>query len=401
MSKSAFPTPVRIADGTSIPLARIRLQSTPNFPYDERWLQNFLFDNPGAIPIEDIDNTFAGMIPVCCELNTAAGPLDILYVTPHGKLVIVEVKLWRNPEARRKVVAQIIDYAKELNKWDYEDLQREVSKQTRRKGNALYDIVKSHWPEADEAAFVDGVSRSLKKSDFLLLIIGDGIQEGIENIADFMNNVARLQFTLGLLEVAIFKLAEGDFIVQPRILAKTVIVERTVIELTSTGLAIADSAEIDELDEINEEVSNIKVYYTEFWREYLAQMQLDDVGIPHTTPTSTNLYLYPAKNKQSWISAYVSKSSRRVGVYFRVPKDEYGEMMYRYLQEHKSEIESVIGDNVMWENYGEGREKYIVSHFPVADVHAEANRKAIYEFFNRNINNFVNAFRPLLKDYEP
>lgn len=398
MSKSAFPTPVRIANGTSTPLARIRLQSTPNFPYDEKWLQTFLFDNPGAIPIEDIDNTFAGMIPVCCELYTAAGPLDILYVTPLGKLVIVEVKLWRNPEARRKVVAQIIDYAKELNKWDYEDLQREVSKQTRKKGNALYELVRSHWPETDEASFVDSVSRSLKKSDFLLLIIGDGIQEGTENIADFMNNVARLQFTLGLLEVAIFKLSEGDYIVQPRILAKTVIVERTVIELTATGIAIADNAEIDE---VNEEVSNIKAYYTEFWREYLAQMQLDDVGIPHTTPTSTNLYLYPAKNKQSWISAYVSKSSRRVGVYFRVPKDEYGEMMYRYLQEHKSEIDSVIGDGVIWENYGEGREKYIVTRFPVADVHAEASRRAIYEFFNKNINNLVNALRPLLKDYEP
>ncbi len=42
MSKSAFPTPVRIANGTSTPLARIRLQSTPNFPYDERWLQKAL-----------------------------------------------------------------------------------------------------------------------------------------------------------------------------------------------------------------------------------------------------------------------------------------------------------------------------------------------------------------------
>jgi len=50
-----------------------------------------------------------------------------------GRLAVVEVKLWRNPEARRKVVAQILDYAKELSNWDYEDLQREVSKRVGRK----------------------------------------------------------------------------------------------------------------------------------------------------------------------------------------------------------------------------------------------------------------------------
>jgi len=398
MSKSAFPSPVRITDGISAQIEKIGLKTNSDFSYDEKWLQNFLFDNPSSIPIGDIDNTYTGMIPVCCELNTPAGPLDILYVTPQGKLVIVEVKLWRNPEARRKVVAQVIDYAKELNKWDYEDLQREISKQTGKKGNALYELVKSIWAESDEATFVDGVSRSLKKGDFLLLIIGDGIQEGTENIADFMNNVAQLQFTLGLLEVAIFKLSESDFLVQPRILAKTVIVERTVIELTSSEMAVAGD---EKDDETSEEISAIKSYYTEFWRDYLAQMQLDDVGVPHTTPTANNLFLYPAINKQSWISAFVAKSSQKVGVYFRVPKGEYGELMYRYLLEHKAEIDASIGESAVWDNKGEGREKYIIVELAVDDVHAESSKEAIFEYYNTQINNFVNAFRPLLKDYEP
>jgi hypothetical protein len=59
-------------------------------------------------------------------------------------------------------------------------------------------------------------------------------------------------------------------------------------------------------------------------------MQFDDVGIPHTTPTATNLYLYSSANKKSWISAFVTKTDRKMGVYFWVPKEEYGEMMYRY-----------------------------------------------------------------------
>ena len=51
------------------------------------------------------------------ELKTPAGPIDNFMVTPSGLPVLVECKLWRNPEARRQVVGQILDYAKELSRW--------------------------------------------------------------------------------------------------------------------------------------------------------------------------------------------------------------------------------------------------------------------------------------------
>ena len=75
--------------------------------------------------------------------------------------------------------------------------------------------------------------------------------------------------------------------------------------------------------------------------------------------------------------------------------------MYKYLLEHKSDIDDQIGPDAAWQDKGEGREKYIIIEMPVDDPHAEINRQAIFEFYNENINNFVNAFRPLLKDYEP
>jgi hypothetical protein len=398
MQKTAYSTPVLISGGNSKALEKIGFQSDSNFEYNEKWLQDFLFENAQSLPIDEIDSAYSDIIPVCCELNTPAGPLDVLYVTSQGKLVVAEVKLWRNPEARRKVVAQVIDYAKELNKWDYEDLQREISKQIGKKGNVLFELAKSHWADIEEAAFVDGVSRSLKKGDLLLLIIGDGIQEGTENIADFMNNVGRLQFTLGLIEMSIYRCSDTDLLVQPRVLAKTVIVERIVIDLLSESMVVAQD---EENPEIEQEVSDLKKYYTQFWREYIDQMQLDDVGIPYTPGTSTNFYLYPAINKQSWISGFFTKTDQKVGVYFRAPKKEYGEMMFQYLLEHKLEIDDQIGAEAVWENQGEGQAKYIIVTKAFDDVHADYNREAIFEFYNEKINGFVNAFRPLLKDYEP
>ena len=98
-------------------------------------------------------------------------------MNPLGRLTLAEFKLWRNPQARREVIGQILDYAKELASWGYEDLQREVSKTLKRPGNVLYELVRERAP--DEAAFIDRVTRHLKRGEFLLLIVGDGIREDV------------------------------------------------------------------------------------------------------------------------------------------------------------------------------------------------------------------------------
>ena len=41
---------------------------------------------------------------------------------------MVEVKLWGNPEARRKVVAQTLEYATALFKLSYDELEAAVRK---------------------------------------------------------------------------------------------------------------------------------------------------------------------------------------------------------------------------------------------------------------------------------
>lgn len=87
--------------------------------FSESWLQHRLFENPQSLPFGEIDPAYKAVCPLCMELNTGAGPIDIVYITPQGRLVLVETKLWRNPEARRKVIAQILDYAKELAQWSF------------------------------------------------------------------------------------------------------------------------------------------------------------------------------------------------------------------------------------------------------------------------------------------
>jgi hypothetical protein len=154
----------------------------------ENALRDLLFAWPEMLPVHEIDPGLGRIVAVARELVIPdVGRIDALLVDERGKLIVIEAKLWRNPQARREVVGQILDYARELSRFSYEDLQRQVSIATKRTGNVLYELVKEAGAEIDEARFVDRVSRDLKAGRFLLLIVGDGITEGTQRIGEFLS----------------------------------------------------------------------------------------------------------------------------------------------------------------------------------------------------------------------
>src|SRR3954447_5734999 len=71
--------------------------------YDERWLQHLIMNHPQILPIDRIEPGLIPLVPVGMEIETAAGFIDNLFVTPNGDIAIAECKLWRNPEARRRL----------------------------------------------------------------------------------------------------------------------------------------------------------------------------------------------------------------------------------------------------------------------------------------------------------
>lgn len=199
-------------------------------------MQSLLFETPEILPVGEFDQAFAPATPLCRELPTAAGPIDLVYVSEQGRLSIVECKLWRNPEARREVVSQILDYAKEISAWSYEELNDAVCRAVGRpvSDNALFDLVRAQHDTLVEADFVDDVTRNLKQGRFLLMVVGDGIREGVERIAGYLQQSAGIRFTFGLVELAIFDMPEvigGGVIVEPRVLVRTREIERAVVEL--------------------------------------------------------------------------------------------------------------------------------------------------------------------------
>jgi hypothetical protein len=223
---------------TPVPLSGITLDKPP---YNENWLQDLIHNNPALVPAGEVEAAFEDIIPVVRELPLASGFLDNLYITPDGYPILVEVKLWKNQEARRKVVAQILEYAKDFAALAYDSLNAEIRKL--RKGdalgeNALYEIASRAVPDAlEETAFVDRVSRNMREGRFLLLILGDGVREDMANLANYLMHHS-LRYAFGIVQIRLFNLPDGSVLALPDVMAKTQTIERHVTVVTSADVGI-------------------------------------------------------------------------------------------------------------------------------------------------------------------
>jgi len=386
-------------DGASERLQRVPLAATDGAGgFSELWLQQLLFSDPSILPIEEIDVSFAELVPICMELGTRVGPIDALFVTPAGKLVVLETKLWRNPQARREVVGQVLDYAKELRRWGYADLQREVSRRTSQAGNALFDITRARVPELDEATFVDNVSKSLRHGDFLLLICGDGIREEVESIAEYLDPHGTLHFTLALIETAVYQASAGHRYVQPRVLAKTEIIRRTVVTLKSDHLTAtedpADEAEQDDKQPRNAEES----WYLNFWQDFIDRVVFDDVTQSKPNATRfTHVFIPMPKGSTGWITVYFSLSGGEIGLFLTFTRGPLADRIYEELHAHREDIEEELGFELEWQSSADSKYR-IARRREYSVMNDDQERSVAMHWFLAHANPLVNAFRHRIKE---
>lgn len=234
-------TPVLISDKKLSLLTPMRLDGSANASFNEDTLQGIIDRHPSCLPVHDIEPGFGELVSICREMPTDHGYIDNLLMTEQGDIVIVEAKLWRNPQARREAVAQALDYAACLFEMGYEDfesaaLNGQVS--TQQRPQSLFDFFDR--PEGfDEVRFVDAVNKNLGKGRILIIVAGDGIRTETEKLVEGLQSHAGFHFTFALVELAAYQVPETDDIfIQPGILAKTVMIERGVVQLDDQRLRV-------------------------------------------------------------------------------------------------------------------------------------------------------------------
>jgi hypothetical protein len=253
--------------------------------FDEKWLQGFLVNHPDILPTGDIEPIFYPLVPIGKEVQVAEGRIDILYLSGNGYPVIVETKLWRNPESKREVVAQILDMAFAFSKWSYDQLDeytKRFAKAFYGQEKSLITLVEENLGEIDmeQDEFRDHVENNLNLGRFLVAVVGDKIRSSTLDILNELNRYPGLGLELTMIELECFTFGDKEtssLLIIPRIAKKSEIIERSIVEVKIQRDQSKPEVEIsqEKAKKIGKRISRPTLTEAKFW-EMLKEKAPDD-----------------------------------------------------------------------------------------------------------------------------
>ena len=119
--------------------------------------------------------------------STARWSLDHLLIDQDGVPTLVEVKRGANPEVRRTVVGQMLDYAAHAPlTWTIDELRRTFERSVDEPDEALRKLLLTDG-EVDSDAFWEGVATNLAAKRLRLLFVADAIPDELAHVVEFLN----------------------------------------------------------------------------------------------------------------------------------------------------------------------------------------------------------------------
>ena len=224
------------------PLSSISTRRDDPESFDEKLLQELIDETPNVLPVREflpstsVLYSLAREVPV--DIGGSAGRIDNLLVTNDGYLVIVETKLYRNPESTRDVVTQTLQYGMAVCQMSMQELEARIrgSQTTALRSNErIHDAVlrmaasNQEEPAALADDFEETLEKHLRRGEILLLVVSDGIRIGIERVTQWLNEQGSSSpFKFGLVELKFYRIGEQRLAI-PRTVLKTREVSRHVV----------------------------------------------------------------------------------------------------------------------------------------------------------------------------
>ena len=184
---------------------------------EEGKLQDYLEKYPSLIPLGEIVEGASDLLCIGREVGAGPGAIDLLFIDKGGLLTVVETKLAKNPEARRTVVGQIIEYAPYVSQWTADDVYRVADEYFLKSDKVpsdykgrTFDEVIGQFTEGDFSAdkFRNSIGQNLRNGKIRLLIAVDELVEPLRATVTFLNSYSK--FDILLLQVSSFEEKERD-----------------------------------------------------------------------------------------------------------------------------------------------------------------------------------------------
>lgn len=203
------------------PTERYKRSTAAELKLNEFWFRDAIFAQPllAIAPCEQAGLTDDDWFPWQKEFSTAAGPIDVLLVSSRGRLAIVETKLAVNPENRRKVLGQALDYLSQLQ-----------------------DALRANFPPLPDGAAAttdqEEVMERVADGDMLVIIASDDVDDRVERLSKTVFGDQLLkQWKLALVDLALFLPCgqDGPPLVVPVLRSAVTVEARQVVRVIVQG----------------------------------------------------------------------------------------------------------------------------------------------------------------------
>jgi len=174
-----------------MPIQRYERCSAKDLGLNESWLRDSIFKTPELVigPCRAAGLTEDEWYPWQREFRVDVGQIDVLILSSQGRVAIVETKLMSNPELRRRVLAQALDYLVHLHE---------------RFNEGIPEIPRDESGET--VADQDYILESVADGDVLVIIASDEVDPRVAKLSRslFSDHLVK-HWDLALIDVALYR----------------------------------------------------------------------------------------------------------------------------------------------------------------------------------------------------
>ncbi|HEX7101809.1 MAG TPA: hypothetical protein VF201_04110, partial [Nitrolancea sp.] len=171
---------------------------------------------PQILPLAGTPN----LVIVGREVTLGNNAADLIALESSGRVVIIEIKLAKNSEARRAVIAQILTYAAYLHGLDSMTLETVILRThlDKRGYENLVAALESNDQEGsfDHLAFSLGLTESLSNGRFRLVVVLDEVPEELVRLTGYLQQISD-KVLIDLIRVSAYDIAGSKVLVPQRV----------------------------------------------------------------------------------------------------------------------------------------------------------------------------------------
>ncbi len=223
----------------------------------EDFLQNYIYNNPDAVPVYEIDEDIRLLI-LAREFGTNSGPIDALGIDQNGNIYLIETKLYKNPD-KRLVVAQVLDYGASLwsSSLDFADFTMQLDNHVQKQFNTNLRAKLQDFYSIDEEAtdnLLSSMQTNLNGGTFKFVVLMDSLHRQLKDLILFMNRNS--QFDIYAVELEYYKHQTFEIII-PKIFGTEV--KKDIVSAKGSGSGRRKWDEVTYWQEVENKLNTSKV----------------------------------------------------------------------------------------------------------------------------------------------